>query len=379
MRIGLLNTDYNNDYRLKYNKYGGVAYYRLILPQLALQSATDWTVDFLDSTFMKTADSSTEETTLKSYIDLIGKYDVIVIKHFDNPNAARFLLAACDITKTKIITDLDDDVFSVREDQPASKLGYNPGEVKRATVGTMLSFSDGLFVTNDYLGKRVQEYVKKACGKELPYFVLPNTNNIEDWSKFKPRSTKTNITIGWHGSLTHDSDIRMVLPAIKAIMEKYPKVNLDLMGGIKKEFALDVFKNWDAKLLGRIKLTAGTQAWEGFPYKLLRKNWDIGIAPLIDDEFNRCKSNIKWMEYAMKKIPCIASDVLPYQNIKHGVDGYLVKTEEEWYDTLELLVKDNELRKEIGQNAHEEVKNNWQFDKVGEAYKKAFESVLKSN
>ena len=37
------------------------------------------------------------------------------------------------------------------------------------------------------------------------------------------------------------------------------------------------------------------------------------VAPVIDCEFNRCKSNIKWLECCAEGIPLFASDIYPYQ------------------------------------------------------------------
>lgn len=39
----------------------------------------------------------------------------------------------------------------------------------------------------------------------------------------------------------------------------------------------------------------------------------VGVAPLVDDRFNRSKSWIKPLEYGALGIPCVASDVAPYR------------------------------------------------------------------
>jgi glycosyltransferase involved in cell wall biosynthesis len=82
----------------------------------------------------------------------------------------------------------------------------------------------------------------------------------------------------------------------------------------------------------------------------MSQKWDIGIAPLINDEFNRGKSHIKWMEYAMCGIPCVASDVAPYKVIRNGIDGILTD-DDHWYYNLRRLVRDRNLRAAIGYNA----------------------------
>lgn len=377
MKIALVNTDANNEYRLKTNKMGGVGYYRLWLPKLALESCTDWEIDFIGTEFTDNIDITNDDTILRSYVDFFNQYDLVILKHFDNPNAGRFIMAASDYTGVPYITDLDDDVLSVREDQPASKLGYGKGEVQRVTVGTMLSFSKALIVTNDYLGKNIQTMVKDMCGVEVPYFVIPNYNNLEEWSKFKSKTNKDKTVIGWHGSITHNADLEMVFPVLERIMKEDKSVHLELMGGIKKEYALEVFKNWDLDLLNRLKIIPGTQAWYNFPYHLMKQKWDIGIAPLIDDKFNRSKSHIKWLEYTMKHIPTVASNVEPYRGITEGVTGLLCDTPDDWYTKLKLLIKDKKLRTKLSKNAYKEVSTKWQYQNAGKLYKKAITSVLK--
>jgi hypothetical protein len=40
----------------------------------------------------------------------------------------------------------------------------------------------------------------------------------------------------------------------------------------------------------------------------------VGIAPLLDTPFNRCKSNLKLLEYGAVGLPTIASNVTPYKD-----------------------------------------------------------------
>jgi glycosyltransferase involved in cell wall biosynthesis len=355
---------------------GGVGYYRLWLPKLAIEHDSKWKVDFWGTEFAKEIDTKNQETIARSYVKFFQKYDAVILKHFDNPNAGRFMFFASEYTGTPIITDLDDDVLSVREDQPAFKKGYDKGGLQRSIVGTMLSFSKGLFCTNDYLGKKITSEVKKIFNIDLPYFVLPNYCNPDEW-KFPVKTNKDRIVIGWHGSLTHDADLQMVLPHIKKIMEENENVYLELLGGVNADFAIKHFKDW-ANLIDRIELIAGTKAWHNFPYHLCKQRWDIGIAPLIDDEFNRSKSNIKWLEYSLKGIPTVASDVEPYKNIKHGKNGFLVK-ENEWYGTLTELIKNASLRGKIAKQALSDVEKQWSYKGKGKLWRNAVNSVLKSN
>ena len=72
----------------------------------------------------------------------------------------------------------------------------------------------------------------------------------------------------------------------------------------------------------------------------LYKDADVGLIPLEDNRFTRCKSNLKILECAAKKIPAIVSDVATYldnqppvffakneNEIKRGIEYYLSNLE----------------------------------------------------
>ncbi|MFW6311524.1 MAG: hypothetical protein ACOC1K_04740 [Nanoarchaeota archaeon] len=70
-------------------------------------------------------------------------------------------------------------------------------------------------------------------------------------------------------------------------------------------------------------------------------NIDIGLAPLLDHDFNNSKSNIKALEYTAAGIPGIYSKMKPYENMKNSF-----KTDGEIIDMIEKLSSNDDLRKE---------------------------------
>jgi glycosyltransferase involved in cell wall biosynthesis len=81
-------------------------------------------------------------------------------------------------------------------------------------------------------------------------------------------------------------------------------------------------------------------------------SFDIAIAPLKNIEFNKAKSDLKYLEYAMAGLPVVASDIEAYnKTIIHGQNGFLAKSEEEWFKYLSLLIEDYKLREKIGRAA----------------------------
>ena len=75
----------------------------------------------------------------------------------------------------------------------------------------------------------------------------------------------------------------------------------------------------------------------------------IALIPLDDNKFNRCKSAIKYFDYALAGVPCICSDVIPYRPvIEPGETGLLcANTQQAWVSAVRSLVQDPVLRTTI--------------------------------
>ena len=84
---------------------------------------------------------------------------------------------------------------------------------------------------------------------------------------------------------------------------------------------------------------------------------DINLAPLeLNNLFTESKSELKYFEPALLELPTVASDIAPFRvGITHGVTGFLCKNDQDWYQSLERLVLDADLRARIGKAARADV------------------------
>ena len=92
------------------------------------------------------------------------------------------------------------------------------------------------------------------------------------------------------GTSTHDDDLDMVSDALRAIETKYgQRVQSEVVGA---------FRRREPSFGRRVAPTLH----DGYPdfvaWLRRREKWDIGIIPLADTEFNRSKSNLKFLEYS---------------------------------------------------------------------------------
>ena len=98
---------------------------------------------------------------------------------------------------------------------------------------------------------------------------------------------------------------------------------------------------------------------------------DIVIAPLDDNQFNRCKSNLKQVECWSRKLPIVCSGIPPYTvDGKHMENCVLIpfakNSFKDWKKYLKKLILDKELRTNIGERLYEDFKDKYNLKTVTE-------------
>lgn len=172
--------------------------------------------------------------------------------------------------------------------------------------------------------------------------------------KRAPRSDLHTVTIGYMGSATHDGDLGLVLPALEAVHARYPgRLRLQIVGAVGKE-KLEGWKGWrnlPVDILQPLPQESEYQLFMLWFSSAVR--WDFAIAPLVDDRFNRYKSDIKFLDYTAASAPGIFSRVSPYvSTIEHGKTGLVIEnTLENWVSSLEEMVENPALRLDLLKNA----------------------------
>ena len=91
------------------------------------------------------------------------------------------------------------------------------------------------------------------------------------------------------------------------------------------------------------------------------------IIPRYDNLFNRCKSNLKFLENSVLEIPTIGQSFPthdgPYeQNPEDSKHLLLASNTEEFIEQIEKLIADKELRQKIGKDAKEYVLANYDIN-----------------
>jgi len=92
---------------------------------------------------------------------------------------------------------------------------------------------------------------------------------------------------------------------------------------------------------------------------ILASAWpEIGVAPLIINDWNSAKSELHWLEFAACGAACVAERFRgggPYDVIRDGVDGFLARGRQEWSDKIGRLAREPQLRADMAAAAKERV------------------------
>ena len=244
--------------------------------------------------------------------------------------------------KRKIIYDSDDALDLIDLTNPF----YYQVKKDLSSVTEKLSYADEVTCSTLEMAKYLREKTDK------PITVIPNTYNAAEWTF--PRPKREGLRIGFAGSPTHVQDLLIVLPAIKNLQKKYDFTFI-LFGFSKNDSYQEWFKaqRYSAteeclkdliefdKILSEIKFEwVPFVDYDLYPAVLTNMALDIGLCPLKDTPFNRCRSACKAMEYTLSGALALASDLPPYQEDKSSIRVKDV----DWEDVIETMIKHPDVR-----------------------------------
>lgn len=281
----------------------------------------------------------------------------------------------------KLIMELDDDVFNVNPESLASE-AYRPNSDMEYISEYQIKNASAMIVSTEYLKKSIQdkfyywnkEWVGASKNKNLPIElrkilktyphdkrieVIPNSIDFDVWDKLENKNNNKKIRIGWAGGSAHKLDLAIVNKIIPTILDKYKNVEFMIFGGMPEYM----------KATDRILHHSQWFGIDNYPSELAKLGFDIALAPLKDNEFNRCKSNLRWLEMSALKIPTVCSNVEPFKkSVISDSTGMIANTPEEWIQAISELVEHKVLRESIGKNAYNYVKKWYNISRTSKIY-----------
>jgi glycosyltransferase involved in cell wall biosynthesis len=216
--------------------------------------------------------------------------------------------------------------------------------------------ADGFICSTEYLANHYGDKFSK------PAYTFMNQLDFSDRRWNVEKEKHDGIVVGFMGSQSHRPDVLVAKEAIEKILAEYPDVQFHFVGFQIGDIIHERVKYFTSYKHG-IKRIVGQQEYFALDeYPKFMAKWDIGIIPLLDNEFNRAKSDIKFLEYSRLKIPAVVSKVSTYRTVTDKVTGVLARNDtESWYRGIKYLIERPKKRAEIGEAAFNYIKENRQI------------------
>lgn len=282
--------------------------------------------------------------------DLLGKVNIFC----RNCNPA-FSWLPIFLRRKKIpyIFYIDDNLWELNDGSILARYHSSP-QVKKSLNN--YSSNANLIITSTV---KLAEYLRNMGGGYCNNVItLPN---FVDFSKFtfnkKQIRDKRKFRIGYAGSAKPEA-FAPVFSALEDIRNLGWDFSVEFVG-FAPETKLIIDRQFPYQ-----------DSYEKYVTLVHSRDWDLALAPFLDDYFWSFKTDNKYREYSALKIPAIYSNLEPYSCvISDGVNGLLSNNDVvSWRNKLLLVLKGSVNLARISQAAYDDVKNRYDINTVSKEW-----------
>ncbi len=218
---------------------------------------------------------------------------------------------------------------------------------------TLFRLSSHVIAINQLIAEHAANYNRAVS-------VIPNCIDIERYQP-RPKAPGASVRLVWMGSHSTMPNLATIAEPLKRLQETHHTL-------------LRVIGVGDVGLPG---VTTEMRQWSASTEVSDLQDCDIGLVPLTDLDWNSWKFFFKTVQYMAVGLPVIARRLGSNSEIiEHGVNGFLVETQDEWYNCMRELTTDHKLRLQMGAAARATVIERYSTQKQMPRMISVFEQVL---
>jgi glycosyltransferase involved in cell wall biosynthesis len=289
----------------------------------------------------------------------VSRYDVVVVHRgifpFPWPALERMVIP----NHTKVIFDFDDAIHIGHQSIGTTrypwiyKFKYGP------SVNEMLRHSAHIVAGNRILADHALKFNPRVS-------IVPTVVDLDQYTRRPPSRKATEmLTIGWVGSRSTSPYLLAIEPALRRLSEAHPgRIRFRLYGHPERKLNLPNFESLPFSLPSEIEDL---------------QTIDIGIMPMPDNEWTRGKCAFKAIQYMAAGIPTVVSPVgMATDLVQHSVNGFCARTPEEWFEALDRLVSDVQIRRRFSEEGRKTIESHYSLQRWGPELVKLIDSVLEN-
>lgn len=338
-----------------YNSESGVCYHRLLQPAkyLALEYSD------LDITYVEEREVSKNMQAFNCDIlwySTLFVYDFNILAQLRNKYGF------------KIVMDLDD----YPEPYPGQihyeawiKYGF------KKNIFNGLKIADLVIVTNNQLAQVYTPFTKKVV-------VVPNALPFDEEQFVCERVPSKDIRFLYLVGNNHEHDFYSLKPLMNSLSK-------DKLFQEKGSFALCGYNKPfpEENVYDRMEVVAKTCGkyvrQELLPFESYMQHYntgDVAIAPLINNVYNACRSNLKFLEAAAMRMPLICNKMLPYSLDKLAGGIVFCENIEGWHKAFDFFLKNPNQIAKYGEANYIYAKQNYNIRKINILRYKAMRDLV---
>ena len=290
-----------------------------------------------------------------SQLTKINKYDIVWISRGVLPIELVSLVKLLS-KNSKIVYDFDDAIY----------LNEGSFRIRRLLARSWISVPKYTKLANAVL---VGNYNLANWARQLNQnvTVVPTVLSVNDYPVKKYSEDRSdNFTIGWIGTISTAPNLEIIRSSLLRLSEKNEIRFV--------EIGANYFKDLNHSNFSYLHVP-----WSEKNQTKWLSEFDVGVAPLYNSEFNLGKCGFKIIQYMASGIPVIGSPVgVQSQIIQHNATGFLANSEEEWFEYFTILLKNHKIRNNFGNKARQVAEQNYDVQVAAKEIHQVFSKLMKN-
>lgn len=282
---------------------------------------------------------------LRRVRDILGarRYDVVVV-HRAAALLGPPLLEAWLARMRPLIYDFDDAIFLLHTSANNRRLGWLkfPGKTAR-----ICRRSRHIVVGNEYLAAYARQHNPRVA--IVPTSIDTNAYGLRDYT------SRERVVIGWSGSATSQAHLEAFQPVLRRVVPDAP-VEFRVYSDRPPQLGAlpHTWTPWSPSVQSEVAEL---------------RRFHIGIMPMPDDPWARGKCGLKVLQYMAVGAATVSSPVgMNRELIRHGENGLLAATDDEWVACLRQLIADPPLRERLGRKGRQTVEQGFSAQLCAERF-----------
>jgi glycosyltransferase involved in cell wall biosynthesis len=183
--------------------------------------------------------------------------------------------------------------------------------------------------------------------------VLPMAVDLAEYDRVRrPPSASARLVLGWAGTAGGLAYVQSLAPVLRDIARRHP-VEVRVISGGYRRVCLD-------------GLDVQARPWRAETALQDMKAFDIGLVPLAATPFEQAKFPFKLLQYLALGVPSVSSRVgVAADVIRHGHNGLLASSLDDWRESLDSLIADADLRRRLSAAGREAVAAGYTVERIG--------------